>query len=124
MDEESRQYTAFAIPGSGLWQFKRMPFGLTNAPATFQRLIGALFGPKMEPNVFGYLDDIIIATDTFEEHQKWLEIVLTKIRDAQLTVNWKKCEVSESEISGVLVGSRRVEARHGEGQANFGVPRS
>ena len=52
----------------------------------------------MEPNVFGYLDDIIIATDTFEEHQKWLEIVLTKIRDAQLTVNWKKCEFGCSRV--------------------------
>ena len=61
-----------------------MPFGLTNAPATFQRLIDALFGPEMEPNVFGYVDDSIIATDTFEEHEKWLEIVLKKIRDAQL----------------------------------------
>ena len=29
LSEESRQYTAFAVPGSGLWQFKRMPFGLT-----------------------------------------------------------------------------------------------
>ena len=87
LDEESRQYTAFAVPGSGLWQFKRMPFGLRNAPATFQRLIDSLFGSEMEPHVFGYLDDIIIATDTFEEHQKWLEIILTKIRDAQLTVN-------------------------------------
>ena len=59
LDEESKKYTAFAVPGSGLWQFKRMPFGLTNAPATFQRLIDALFGPEMEPHVFGYLDDII-----------------------------------------------------------------
>ena len=77
LDEESRQYTAVAVPGPGLWQFKKMPFGLTNVPAILQRLIDALFGPEMEPNVFGYLDDIIIATDTFEEHQKWLEIVLS-----------------------------------------------
>ena len=69
-----------------------MPFGLTNAPVTFQRLIDALFGPEMEPYIFGYLDDIIIATETLEEHQKWLEIVLTTIKGAQLTVNWKKCE--------------------------------
>ena len=82
LSEESWQYTAFAVPGWGLCQFKKMPFGLTNAPTTFQRLINALFGPEMEPNVCGYLDDIIIATDSFEEHQKWLEIVLTKIRDA------------------------------------------
>ena len=98
LDEESRQYTAFVVPGSGLWQFKRIPFGLTNAPATFQRLIDSLFGPEMEPHVFRYLDDIIIATDTFEEHPKWLEIVLTKIRDAQVTVNWKKCEFGCSRV--------------------------
>ena len=41
---------------------------------------------------------LIIATDTFEEYQKWLEIVLTKIRDAQLTVNWKKCEFGCSRV--------------------------
>ena len=85
-----------------LWQFKRMPFELTKAPATFQRLIDSLFGPEMEPHVFGYLDDIIIATDTFEEYQKWLEIVLTKIRDAQLTVNWKKSEFRCSRVRYLL----------------------
>ena len=65
LSEKNRQYTAFAVPGSRLWQFKRMPFGSRNAPATFQRLIDALFDPKMEPHVFGYLDDIIIATDYY-----------------------------------------------------------
>ena len=49
MAEMSKRYTAFAVPGSGLWQFKRMPFGLTNAPMTFQRLVDALFGPEYEP---------------------------------------------------------------------------
>ena len=98
IDEESKKYTAFAVPGMGLWQFKRMPFGLTNASATFQRLIDALFGSEMEPHVFGYLNDIIIATEIFEEHQKWQEVVLTKIRDAQLTVNWKKCEFGCSRV--------------------------
>ena len=69
MEPASRKYTAFAVPGSGLWQFRRMPFGLTNAPMTFQRLIDSLFSPEFQPNVYGYLDDIIIATETFEEHQ-------------------------------------------------------
>ena len=44
---------------SGSLNVKRMPFGLTNAPTTFQRLIDALFGPEMEPHVFGYLEDIL-----------------------------------------------------------------
>ena len=38
LDEESRQYTAFAVPGSGLWQFKRMHFGLTGNRPTAYRL--------------------------------------------------------------------------------------
>ena len=35
MARESKKYTAFAVPGSGLCQFTRMPFGLTKAPMTF-----------------------------------------------------------------------------------------
>ncbi|CAB0040089.1 unnamed protein product [Trichogramma brassicae] len=92
MEANSKKYTAFAIPGSGLWHYTRMPFGLCNAPRTFQRLIDSLFGPEFEPNIFGYLDDIIVATDTFEEHLQWLEVVLSKLREAGLSVNRKKCE--------------------------------
>ena len=69
-----------------------MPFGLTNAPMTFQRLIDSLLGPELEPHVFGYLDDIIVATETFEEHLKWVEVVLKKLVDARLKVNREKFE--------------------------------
>ena len=87
MEPASRKYTAFAVPGSGLWQFKRMPFGLTNAPITFQRLIDSLFGSEFQPNVFGYLDDIIIATETFEEHKYWVELVLKRLVEARMKVS-------------------------------------
>ena len=70
----------------------RKPFGLANAPATFQHLIDALFGPEYEPHVFRYLDDIIVVTETFEQHVQWLELVLKKIVDAGLVVQRKKCE--------------------------------
>ncbi|CAB0030668.1 unnamed protein product [Trichogramma brassicae] len=92
IEESSKRFTAFAIPGSGLYQFLRLPYGLCNAPASFQRLIDALFGPEFESHVFGYLDDIIIVTESFDEHMKWLELVLTKLRNAGLTVNRKKCD--------------------------------
>ena len=97
MARESKKYTA--VPGLGLWQFTRMPFGLTNAPMTFQRLIDSLLGPKLEPRVFGYLDDIIVATETFEEHLKWVEIVLNKLVDARLKVNREKCEFCCSSVT-------------------------
>ena len=87
LEKASRKYTAFAVPGSGLWQFTRMPFGLMNAPSTFQRLIDSLFGPEMQPNVFGYLDDIVIATESFEDHLYWIEVVLKELVAAGLEVN-------------------------------------
>ena len=76
-----------------------MPFGLTNAPMTFQRLIDSLFGPEFQPNVFGYLDDIIIATETFEEHKYWVELVLKRLVEARMKVNKEKCEVCCSRVA-------------------------
>ena len=69
-----------------------MPFVLLNAPATFQRLIDRVIGPELRPHAFCYLDDIIVVTETFEEHLKWPEAVLNKITPANLTVNPEKCE--------------------------------
>ena len=86
LKEESRPLTAFTVPGLGLFQFTRMPYGLSQAGATFQRLIDQVIGPEMEPYAFSYLDDIIIVTETFEEHVKWLGHVLNRIKEANLTI--------------------------------------
>ncbi|CAB0040011.1 unnamed protein product [Trichogramma brassicae] len=94
MEESSKKYTAFAVPGAGLFQFTRLAFGLTNAPMTFQRL----FGPECEPFVFGYLDDIVIVTETFEQHLAWHEKVLGRLNAAGLTINRKKCEFCRSSV--------------------------
>ena len=99
MEKSSKRYTAFAIPGSGLWQYTRLPFGLVNAPMTFVRLIDALFGPEVEPHVFGYLDDIIVVTETFDEHLKWLKFVLERLVEAGLRVNESKCEFCCSSLT-------------------------
>ena len=98
LDEACQEYTAFTVPGRGLFQFVRMPFGLSNAPATFQRLIDRVIGPELRPHAFCYLDDIIVVTETFEEHLKWLEAALDKTTQANLTVNPEKCEFCRSEV--------------------------
>ena len=96
--KESREVTAFSVPGKGLYHFTRMPYGLTGAPATFQRLLDRLIGPEMEPFAFAYLDDIVIVTPTFDEHVAWLRRVLEKIKSAGLTVNPDKCEFCRSQV--------------------------
>ena len=61
-----------------------MPFGLHNAPATWQRFIDTVLGPDLEPNVFVYLDDVIIVTDSFDQHIKVLTYVLGRLKRAGL----------------------------------------
>ncbi|CAB0044652.1 unnamed protein product, partial [Trichogramma brassicae] len=48
MEESSKEYTAFLVPGLGKFQFRRLPFGLKCAPMTFQRLMDKLFSSKVE----------------------------------------------------------------------------
>ena len=95
---ESRPVTAFTIPGRGLMQFRVMPFGLHSAPATFQRLLDSVLGPELEPHVFVYLDDIIIASPTFGDHLKHLAEVFRRLRDAKLRLNPEKCQFCRSEL--------------------------
>lgn len=108
MAADSKEITAFTVPGMGLFQFLRLVQGLTNAPATFQRLLDWLIGPKMEPFVFVYLDDIIIITQTFEQHLEQLEIVLKKIHKAGFTINREKSHFCCREVKylGFIVNSQ------------------
>ena len=75
-----------------------MPFGLVNAPATFQRLMETLFGDLHWQGVLIYLDDILIHAETQEEALKLLDIVMTRLEEANLTIKLKKCSFFPSEI--------------------------
>ena len=72
LEESSKEFTPFTIPGHGLYQFTRLPFGLSNSSATFQRLMDGIITPEMDGRVYCYLDDIVIVSETFEEHLHWL----------------------------------------------------
>lgn len=92
LDRNSKEKTAFAVPGRGLFQFTVLPFGLSNAAQVQQRLMDAVFGPELEPHIFVYLDDIIITSKTFEEHIILLREVARRLDNANLSVNISKCE--------------------------------
>ncbi|KAL7725192.1 hypothetical protein ACLKA6_017348 [Drosophila palustris] len=92
MARGSREYTAFTVPGRGLFHWKVMPFGLHSAPATFQRALDSVIGPDMEPFAFAYLDDIIVSGATLEEHVRNLGEVLRRLRQANLRLNRAKCK--------------------------------
>jgi len=76
LDEVSQKYCCFSTPPFGCFKFLRLPFGLTSAPEEFQKLTSKHFGGIKNVNV--YIDDILIAGSTKEEHDATLENVLKR----------------------------------------------
>lgn len=122
--QESREYTAFSVPGRGLYHFKRMPFGLTNAPATWQRLVDQVLGPELEPNVFVYLDDVIVVSNSFERHLEILDTIFKKFRNAGLTLSKEKCTFCKPELRylGYVVGSNGLHVDPDKIKAILDIP--
>lgn len=88
--KESIEKTAIITP-IGLYEFLRMPFGLKNGPATFQRYMDNIF--REFPDIFIYLDDILIASVDEESHLNLLARIFNKMAEYHIQINWDKCEL-------------------------------
>jgi len=67
IEEEDKAKTAFSTLW-GHYEYNVMPFRLKGAPATFQCLMIKVLGPYLYDFVMIYLDDIIIFSQTMNEH--------------------------------------------------------
>jgi hypothetical protein len=104
MAVEARAKTAFGC-SLGVFEYTRMPFGLANSPGKYQRCIEELLQPLLQPKqpdksrfVGCYLDDIAIATETFEAHLELLEQLLTVCRATNLRLGVDKCKFAMPEV--------------------------
>jgi len=84
-----------------------MPFGLTNAPADFKRFINKTFAPFLDHFTSAYLDDILIYSDTMEEHTQHVHRVLERLTNAGLHLKPEKCEFHKTEVKylGLIIGA-------------------
>ena len=119
MAEECKAYTAFTCGPLGFYECDTMPFGATNAPATFQRLMHDCLGDLNMNWCIVYLDDIIVFSDTKEEHIKRLEAVFQKLMAAGLKLKPTKCFFFRNEIEylghvvsgkGISTNPKKIEA--------------
>lgn len=108
---DSRQYTAFTVPGRGLYQWRVMPFGLHSAPATFQRLLDRIVTHEIHDFAIAYLDDIIIYSKSFSDHLNHIDVVLSRLITAGLSINKEKSIFCKSELKylGHIVGNGGIQ---------------
>ena len=114
--EEDIPKTTFRSP-LGSFSSKVMSMGLTNAAPTFQRLMDSIFGDL--DYVSCYLDDVLIASRTAEEHLQHVAAVLERLQQHQLLARETKCAFFMTEIKflgfvfsahGKAVDSSKTEA--------------
>ena len=103
----------------GHFEFKVMPFGFTNAPAAFMDLMRRVFHPYLDLFVVVFVDDILIYSETEEDHEDHLSVILQTLRDHQLYAKFSKCEFLITEVgflghvvsaSSVSVDPEKIEA--------------
>ena len=110
MAEESKQYTAFTLGSMGLNECESMPF---------QRLMQNCLGELNLTYCLIYLDDMIVFSDTPDEHLRRMCVVFDHLREHGLKLKPSKCEVFKSEINylahhvsqkGVLPSKKNLES--------------
>ncbi|UYV62287.1 hypothetical protein LAZ67_2000001 [Cordylochernes scorpioides] len=105
--EEDKPKTAIITP-FGLFEFNVMSFGLRNATATFQRFMHEVL--RNLDFAFVYLDDILVASKTDEEHYSHLETLFSRLNSYGLRINLSKSKflVQEIDFLGYLITSHGV----------------
>lgn len=116
MAPEDIEKTAIITP-FGLFEYLFMTFGLRNASQSFQRYINRALGDL--DFVFIYIDDILVASSSPEEHSRHLETVFARLKEFHLQLNVAKCVFAANELNylgytinskGIRPTSERVEA--------------
>uniref|UniRef100_A0A8C1X488 ribonuclease H n=1 Tax=Cyprinus carpio TaxID=7962 RepID=A0A8C1X488_CYPCA len=97
VNEADKPKTAFVTP-LGFWEFNRMPQGVTNAPSTFQRLMEKCMGDLHLEEVLVFLDDLIIFSNTLEEHESRLLRVLSRLQEYGLKLSPEKCKFFQTSV--------------------------
>ena len=95
LDKDAIKKTAFVTP-FGKYEYLKVPFGLAQAPSYFQNFMNKVLNGLNF--TLAYLDDIIIFSETVEQHLKQIQIVLNRLRQAKLKLKKSKCAFFKKDL--------------------------
>ncbi|XP_030765263.1 uncharacterized protein K02A2.6-like [Sitophilus oryzae] len=107
LEENSRPITTF-IKHKGLFRYKRLMFSINSAPEIFQRIFQGILAPCQ--SCLNYLDDIVVYGETEADHDRYLNNLLTVLRNHNILLNEKKCQykIKQLEFLGHILTSIRI----------------
>ena len=94
--EESSQKLLTINTTKGLYKMKRLPFGIKTAPSIFQRLMDTMTADL--EGTTAYLDDIIITSETREQHESRLYTLFQRLAEFGMKARLDKCSFLQTEI--------------------------
>ena len=108
LEDESKSLTTINTH-KGLYQYNRLPFGISSAPAIFQRTMEKIL--RDIPQVFVYIDDILLTGGTEREHLQNLDVVLKRLKEKGIRLKQEKCYfmLQEVEYLGHVLSSRGIQ---------------
>ena len=120
INEDDASKTAFRCPGAlGTYEWVVMPNGLKNAGATYQRAMNAIFHHFLGVFMEVYIDDVVIKSQSYDEHLDHLRKSFQRMNDYGLKMNPLKCAfgVSAGKFLGFLVHQRGIEIDQNKAKA-------
>jgi len=93
-----RDLTAFMVPGVGQFRYKRLPQGFKNSPSFQQSQMQTLLAPFILDCLVVYLDDLLVFSETENEHKSHLWDICCTLNDANHSVKISKCEFLATNI--------------------------
>ena len=89
-----------------------MFFGMTNSPATFQMMMNEILRDLInKEEVAVFVDDVLVGTETEEEHDEIVEEILRRLEENDLYIKLEKCvwKVRRIGFLGVVIGPKGIE---------------
>ena len=108
----------------GLFEYNKLPFGLANGPSIFQELMfNVLEGLDY---CFAYIDDILIYSESLEEHLKHSQAVFDRLSQHGLKLKLKKCNFVQSETNylGFVISDKGIKPDASKVEAIRNMPNS